>query len=125
MEVATELGVSQSVISRLQQRYRETGRVQERHRILWPHLTLMNFHCNQCSAEPYNECHSTPGTFKGDECHVRPFETVYISGVCVLVDLQGYLTTPPRTGIIVLHGPESIYTGQGTSGPQCCSLMVD
>ena len=32
MEVATELGVSQSVISRLQQRYRETGRVTERRR---------------------------------------------------------------------------------------------
>uniref|UniRef100_A0A667XNA2 Transposase Tc1-like domain-containing protein n=1 Tax=Myripristis murdjan TaxID=586833 RepID=A0A667XNA2_9TELE len=31
-EVATELRVSQSVISRLQQRYRETGRVTERHR---------------------------------------------------------------------------------------------
>uniref|UniRef100_A0A3Q1FV87 Transposase Tc1-like domain-containing protein n=1 Tax=Acanthochromis polyacanthus TaxID=80966 RepID=A0A3Q1FV87_9TELE len=29
-EVATELGVSQSVINRLQQRYRETGRVTER-----------------------------------------------------------------------------------------------
>uniref|UniRef100_A0A673ARX4 Transposase Tc1-like domain-containing protein n=1 Tax=Sphaeramia orbicularis TaxID=375764 RepID=A0A673ARX4_9TELE len=32
MEVATELRVSQRVISRLQQRYRETGRVTERHR---------------------------------------------------------------------------------------------
>ncbi|MED6253694.1 hypothetical protein ATANTOWER_029166 [Ataeniobius toweri] len=31
-EVATELGDSQSVISRFQQRYRETGRVTERHR---------------------------------------------------------------------------------------------
>ncbi|KAK7881405.1 hypothetical protein WMY93_029814 [Mugilogobius chulae] len=31
-EVATELGVSQSVISRLQQRYRETGRATERRR---------------------------------------------------------------------------------------------
>uniref|UniRef100_A0A3Q3MSS0 HTH cro/C1-type domain-containing protein n=1 Tax=Mastacembelus armatus TaxID=205130 RepID=A0A3Q3MSS0_9TELE len=31
-EVATEIGVSQSVISRLRQRYRETGRVTERHR---------------------------------------------------------------------------------------------
>ncbi len=31
-EVATELKVSQSVISRLQQRHRETGRVTERHR---------------------------------------------------------------------------------------------
>ena len=32
MEVATELRVSQSVISRLQQRYRESGRVTEGHR---------------------------------------------------------------------------------------------
>ena len=31
-EVATEFRVSQSVISRLQQRHRETGRVTERHR---------------------------------------------------------------------------------------------
>ena len=31
-DVPTELRVSQSVISRLQQRYRETGRVTERHR---------------------------------------------------------------------------------------------
>uniref|UniRef100_A0A667XTL2 Transposase Tc1-like domain-containing protein n=1 Tax=Myripristis murdjan TaxID=586833 RepID=A0A667XTL2_9TELE len=31
-EVATELRVSQSVISRMQKRYRETGRVTERHR---------------------------------------------------------------------------------------------
>ncbi len=31
-EAATELKVSQSVISRLQQRHRETGRVTERHR---------------------------------------------------------------------------------------------
>ena len=43
--------------------------------------------------------------------------------VCVLDNLQGYLTTPPGTGVIVLHGPGSIYYGRGTSGPQCCSPM--
>ncbi|MEQ2250273.1 hypothetical protein ILYODFUR_038271 [Ilyodon furcidens] len=70
---------------------------------------------------------ATPGTFKGgkrhSKCHIRPFETIYNNIVCVLDDPQGHLTTPPSTCIIVLHGPGSIYTGQGTSGSQCCSLM--
>lgn len=36
--------------------------------------------------------------------------------VCVLDDLQVYLTTPPGTDVIVLHGPGSICAGRGTSG---------
>jgi len=80
-DVATELRVSQSVIIRLQQRNRETGRVTERHR------------------------------------SELPVEVEEVD------DLQGYLNTPPGTGVIVLHGPRSINAGRGTSGTQCCSLM--
>lgn len=43
-------------------------------------------------------------TFQGGERHVRPFETIYISVVCVLDDL----TTPAGPGII---GPGSICAG--------------
>uniref|UniRef100_A0A673MB21 Transposase Tc1-like domain-containing protein n=1 Tax=Sinocyclocheilus rhinocerous TaxID=307959 RepID=A0A673MB21_9TELE len=44
-EVATELRVSQCVISRLQQRHRETGRVTERHRSGRPWATS---HADDC-----------------------------------------------------------------------------
>ncbi len=44
-EVATELKASQSVISRLQQRHRETGRVTERHRSGHP---LATSHADDC-----------------------------------------------------------------------------
>ena len=30
----------------------------------------------------------------------------------------------PCPGVIVLHGPGSIYAGRGTSGTQCCSATV-
>ncbi|MEQ2254041.1 hypothetical protein ILYODFUR_038807 [Ilyodon furcidens] len=67
---------------------------------------------------------TTPSIFKGGERHpsvMSDFKSVYI---CVLDDLQEYLTTPPAASIIVLHGPGSLYTGQGASELQSCFLMT-
>ncbi len=70
-EAATELKVSQSVISRMQQRHRATGRVTEMHRSERPLATshVDDRFIAKCTVELVYECHSTPGTFKGSERH--------------------------------------------------------
>lgn len=74
-------------------------------------------HCEQCHAEPNNECYITAGTIKGGK--YQTIRNLYFSMVCMLDGLQWYLTTPPITGV----AEKSIYAGRGTSGPGCCSLM--
>lgn len=41
---------------------------------------------------------------RGSKCHVRPFQTIY-SVVSLLENLQRYLSTPPGTEFLLLHGP--------------------
>ncbi|KAJ8350762.1 hypothetical protein SKAU_G00258920 [Synaphobranchus kaupii] len=74
-------------------------------RRLLPHIAVKVLPLERCSV-------TSAASTKLFGLPVKPFETVYISVVCVLDDLQGYLTTPPGTGVIVLHGPGSIYAGR-------------
>ncbi|XP_076874245.1 synaptotagmin-14b isoform X2 [Brachyhypopomus gauderio] len=56
------------------------------------------------------------------KCHVRPFETK----VCVLDDLQGYLTRPVGIGVIILPGQGEFKLGEravGLSAVHCLSLV--
>ncbi len=137
-EAATELKVSQSVISRLQQRHRETGRVTERHRSGRPlTASLWTVPSGTGLWMPLISRHVW-WKWEAPECHVRPFETAYISMVCVLDDLQGYLTTPPGTGVIVrehlrwtrnqwasvLFSDESRFTLRRNDGHQRCCLVL-
>lgn len=106
----------------LHQRHRETERIIESHKGGRPLvISHADIHFIVNSAMWSWMMNAT--LLKAPKCHVRTFETTNISMVCVLDDLQGYLTTTPGTGIIVLHGPGNISAERGTSQPQCCSLM--
>ncbi|MED6252661.1 hypothetical protein ATANTOWER_014910 [Ataeniobius toweri] len=98
-------------------RYRETGRVTERRRSGRPLDTSQTDDWIIVNRALQNRMMNAPKLqahlreVKGTQ--LRPLETVYISLVCVVDDLQGYLTMPPRTGIIVLLVPGSLYAGEG------------
>ncbi|KAK7938287.1 hypothetical protein WMY93_001613 [Mugilogobius chulae] len=121
-EVATKLGVSQSVISRLQQRYRETGRATERRRSGHSLATscadvryivktaLRNRMMNAIQLQ------ARLREVRAPKCHVRPFETVYISVVCMLDDLHGYLTTPQAQASSFCMGQGAFTLDEGPVG---------
>lgn len=73
----------------------------------------------QCPREPYTDCYSTSGTFKGGGRHrsVKPLKPSYAT-MCACS-----CTCPHNQAQVITSGPGSIWAGQGTSGTQWCSLM--
>uniref|UniRef100_A0A672MYD0 Transposase Tc1-like domain-containing protein n=1 Tax=Sinocyclocheilus grahami TaxID=75366 RepID=A0A672MYD0_SINGR len=101
--------LSQSVIIRLQHRYRETGRVTERHRSERPLATSHaddSFIVNSALWNQIMNCtqlHAHLREMRGTRVSRQTIRNrLHQHGLrVVLDDLQGYLTTPPGTGVIV------------------------
>lgn len=111
---------AEGVTSRLQDIYRETGRVRERHRsghpLTTPHLHDRSIVNSAPQNRMMNATRIQAHLREAPKCHLRPFKTIYICTVCMLDYLQGYASATVVTTTSIISSMESLFSCMNNKG---------